>query len=158
MNTRAELQMIYSHICNILNSRPLSGQGENQLVLNCNQLTKPFLSNEDQEVMVSKFMEEVFYDDDKHELFKKIFGNNNQMAATANQVLKREFLSNSKLFSNKAAGLKPIAGDIVAVLKEEPRLGLIVEVISPHRVTVCHRHRGSNIELTYHPKILDLFF
>ena len=73
-------------------------------------------------MMVSKFMEEVFYDDDRHELFKKIFGNNNQMAATANQVLKREFLSNSKLFSNKAAGLKPIAGDIVAMLKEDDQI------------------------------------
>ena len=74
LNTRAELQMIYSHVCNILNSRPLSGQGEHQLVLNSNQLTKPFLSNEDQEVMISMFMEEVFNDDDKHELSKKSFG------------------------------------------------------------------------------------
>ena len=90
---------------------------------------------------MSKFMEEVFHDDDKHELFKKIFGNNNQMAATASQVLKREFLSNSKLFTNKAAGLKPIAGDVVAVLKEEPRLGLIVEVVIDHRVVVRHKHR-----------------
>ena len=108
--------------------------------------------------MVSKFMEEVFNDDDKHELFKKIFGNNNQMAATASQVLKREFLSNSKLFTNKAAGLKPIVGEVVAVLKEEPRLGLIVEVVSDHRVIVRYKQRGSNIELTYHPKILALVF
>ena len=47
LNTCAELQMIFSHVTNILNSRPLSGQGEGQLVLNANQLTKPYLSNED---------------------------------------------------------------------------------------------------------------
>ena len=46
----------------------------------------------------------------------------------------------------------------MAVLKEEPRLGLIVEVVSDHRVTVRHKHRGSNIELNYHPKILALVF
>ena len=80
--------MIFSHVSNILNSCPLSGQGEDQLVLNANQLTKPYLSNEDQEIMVSKFLEEVFNDEDKHLLFKKIFGNNHQMAATASQVLK----------------------------------------------------------------------
>ena len=150
--------MIFSHVTNILISRPLSGQGEDQLVLNANQLTKPYLSNEDQEIMVSKFLKEVFNEDDKHELFKKIFGNNHQMAATASQVLKREFLSNSKLFTNKPAGLKPVVGDVVAILKEDPRLGLIVDVLSDHRVIVRHKHRGSNVELTYHSKILALVF
>ena len=80
------------------------------------------------------------------------------MAATASQVLKREFLSNSKLFSNKPAGLKPVVGDVVAILKEEPRLGLIVEVLSAHRAVVRHKHRGSNVEQTYHSKILALVF
>ena len=80
------------------------------------------------------------------------------MAATASQVLKREFLSNSKLFTNKYAGLKPVVGDVVAILKEDPRLGLIVDVLSEHRVIVRHKHRGSNVELTYHSKILALVF
>ena len=115
LNTRAELNMIFSHVSNILNSRPLSSQSDGQLVLNANQLVKPYLSNEDQEIMVSKFLEELFNDEDKHLLLKKIFQNNHQMAATASQVLKREFLSNSKLFSNKPAGLKPVVGDVVAV-------------------------------------------
>ena len=150
--------MIFSHVSNILNSRPLSSQSDDQLVLNANQLVKPYLSNEDQEIMVSKFLEEIFNDEDKHLLLKKIFENNHQMAATASQVLKREFLSNSKLFSNKPAGLKPVVGDVVAVLKEEPRLGLIVEVVSAHRVVVRHKHRGSNVEQTYHSKILALVF
>ena len=114
-------------------------------MLNANQLTKPYLSNEDQEIMVSKFLKEVFNEEDKHELFKNFFGNNHQMAATASQVLKREFLSNSKLFTNKPEGLKPMEGDVVAILKEEPRLGLIVDVLSNHRVTVRHKHRGSNV-------------
>ena len=79
------------------------------------------------------------------------------MAATASQI-KEEFLSNQKLFSNKLTGLQPLVGDIVVVLKEEPRLGLITEVTSPHRVKVQHRHRGTNTEVTYHPKILALIF
>ena len=80
------------------------------------------------------------------------------MAVTASQVLKREFLSNSKLFSNKPAGLKPVVADVVAVLKEEPRLGLIVQILSAHRVIVRHKHRGANVEQTYHSKILALVF
>ena len=117
LNTRAELNMIFSHVANILNSRPLSTQSDDQLVFNANQLVKPYLSNEDQEIMVSKFLEELFNDEDRHLLLKKIFQNNQEMAVTASQVLKREFLSNSKLFSNKPAGLRPMIGDVIAVLK-----------------------------------------
>ena len=46
----------------------------------------------------------------------------------------------------------------MAILKEEPRLGLIVDVLSDHRVTVRHKHRGSNVELIYHSQILTLVF
>ena len=80
------------------------------------------------------------------------------MAVTASQVLKREFLTNSKLFSNKPAGLRPMVGDVIAVLKEEPKLGLIVEILSAHRVVVRHKHRGANVDQTYHCKILALLF
>ena len=48
LNTRAELNMIFSHVANILNSRHLSSQTDDQLVLNANQLVKPYLSNADQ--------------------------------------------------------------------------------------------------------------
>ena len=136
LNTRAELHMIFSHVCNILNSRPLSSQDDSTLVLNANQLVKPYLSNADQEVMVSKFLDEMFNDQDRHLLLTKIFQNNQEMAVTASQVLKREFLNNAKLLSNKPVGLKPQIGDIIAVLKAEPRLGLIVEILSTHRVVV----------------------
>ena len=106
--------------------------------------------------MVSKFMEVVFTDGDQNTLFNKIIANNKQMAATASYILKEDFLnSNQKLFSNKPNGLQPLAGDIVAVCKDEPRLGLITAVTSPHRVVVRHRHRGTNTEVTYHPKILS---
>ena len=64
------------------------------------------------------------------------------MAATASQVLKREFFSNSKLFTIKPAGLKTVVGNVVAILKEDPRLGLIVDVLSDHRAIVRHKHRG----------------
>ena len=158
LNTRAELNMIFSHVANILNSRPLSSQTDDQLVLNANQLVKPYLSNEDQEIMVSKFLDELFNDEDRHLLLKKIFQNNQEMAVTASQVLKREFLTNSKLFSNKPAGLRPMVGDVIAVCKEQPKLGLIVEILSAHRVVVRHKHRGANVEQTYHCKILALLF
>ena len=158
LNTRAELHMIFSHVCNILNTRPLSSQDDSTLVLNANQLVKPYLSNADQEVLISKFLDEMFNDQDRHLLLTKIFQNNQEMAVTASQVLKREFLNNAKLFSNKPVGLKPQIGDIIAVLKAEPRLGLIVEILSTHRVVVRHKHRGANVDQTYHCKILALLF
>ena len=80
------------------------------------------------------------------------------MAVTASQVLKREFLANAKLFTNKPIGLRPLVGDVIVVLKDQPKLGLIVEVLSTHRVVVRHKHRGANIDHTYHCKILALLF
>ena len=52
------------------------------------------------------------------------------MAVTASQVLKREFLANAKLFTDKPSRLRPLVGDVVVVLKNQPNLGLIVEVLS----------------------------
>ena len=158
LNTRAELHMIFSHICNILNSRPLSTQDDSALVLNANQLVKPYLSNTDQEILISKFLNKMFDDNDRHLLLTKIFSNNNEMAVTASQILKREFLNNAKLFSNKPVGLKPQVGDIIAVLKTEPRIGLILQVLSEHRVVVRLKQRGTNVDQTYHIKILALIF
>ena len=100
----------------------------------------------------------MFEDSDKHELFTKIFKNNTEMALSASQILKREFISNSKLFSNKAQGLKPQVGDVVAILKSEPRVGLILEVLRQHRIVIRLRSRGANVEETYHIKILGLIF
>ena len=116
------------------------------------------MSNVDQEVLMAKFLNEMFDDSDKHLLFTKIFKNNTEMALSASQILKREFISNSKLFSNKAQGLKPQVGDVVAILKSEPRVGLILEVLSQHRVVIRLRSRGANVEETYHIKILGLIF
>ena len=56
VNTRAELHCIFSHVANILNSRPLSSQTDDALALNANQLVKPYISNADQEILVSKFL------------------------------------------------------------------------------------------------------
>ena len=79
------------------------------------------------------------------------------MAREASHVLRKEFLnSNVKLFTNKKQGLKPQLGDLVLILKEEPRLGLIVKISSPHRVVVKHRHHGTNKEIEYHSRILSL--
>ena len=150
--------MIFSHICNILNSRPLTTQDNSALVLNSNQLVKPYLSIADQEILMAKFLNEMFDDSDRHLLFTKIFSNNMEMAVSASQILKREFITNSKLFSNKAAGLKPKVGDIVAILKSEPRIGLILEVLSEHRVVIRLKQRGTNVEETYHVKIIALIF
>ena len=61
-------------------------------------------------------------------------------------------------FENKPIGLRPLVGDVIAVLKDQPKLGLIVEVLSTHRVVVRHKHRGANVDQTYHCKILALLF
>ena len=54
--------------------------------------------------------------------------------------------------------MKPQVGDIIAVLKSEPRIGLILEVLSEHRVVVRLKQRGTNVDQTYHIKILALIF
>ena len=109
LKTRAEISMIYSHIANILNSRPLvAGQSDRELVVNSNQLCKPFLSNADQELILSKFLQEIFTEDEQSGLISKIFSNNSLMAKGACYPLRQEFLnSNSKLFTNKSEGLRP---------------------------------------------------
>merc|ERR1711895_380155 len=156
LNTRAELNCIFSHICNVLNSRPLSTQHDSTLVLNSNMLVKPFISNVDQELLMGKFLDEIFNEQDKKELFSKIFKNNSEMAQSASILLKREFLSTSKMFTDKDHGLEPLAGDVVVICKEKPRIGLIIEVISKHRVRIRLKSRGKNVEDTYHVKSLGL--
>ena len=80
------------------------------------------------------------------------------MASTANQVLKQEFiLSNQMLFSSTHDGLQPCIGDIVAILKAEPIIGLVTEVISRHRIKVKHQHRAKQDQHIYHPKINSYF-
>ena len=59
-NTRAEYNCIFSHICNILNSRPISNNPQDMLTLNANQIVKPFISATDQELLVSKYLEEIW--------------------------------------------------------------------------------------------------
>ena len=125
VNTRAELHCIFSHVANILNSRPLSSNSEDTLALNSNQLVKPYISSADQEILVSKYLEEIFNDSDRHLLLLKIFQNNQSMARTASEVLKREFVENAKLFSDKPGAIKPLVGDVVLVCKETPSLGLV---------------------------------
>ena len=103
-------------------------------------------------------MEEIFNDSDRHTLLLKIFQNNESMARTASEVLKREFVENAKLFSDKPGAIKPLVGDVVLVCKETPSLGLVTEILSPRRVVVRHKHRGSNADHEYHSKILALIF
>ena len=157
-NTRAEYHCIFSHICNILNSRPISNNSQDMLTLNANQIVKPFISAADQELLVQKYLEEIFYDSDRHTILLKVFQNNESMARTATEILKREFLENAKLFTDKKDSLKPLVGDLVLICKETPGLGLITKILSPRRVMVRHKHRGSNIEDEYHSKILALIF
>ena len=103
-------------------------------------------------------MEESFNDSDRHILLLKIFQNNQSMARTASEVLKREFVENAKLFSDKPGAIKPLVGDVVLVCKETPSLGLVTEILSPRRVVVRHKNRGSNTDHQYHCKILALLF
>ena len=158
LNTRSELSCIFSHICNVLNSRPLTLQDDKKLDLNANLLCKPFLSGHDQELLMSRFLEEVFNEQDQKELFSKIFKGNNDMAQSAHIMLKREFLNTRKMFTDKKNGPEPLKGDVVIICKDDPRLGLITEVISKHRVKVKFKNRGKNKEDIYHPKTLGLIF
>ena len=59
---------------------------------------------------------------------------------------------------DKKTGLEPLKGDIVIIAKDDPRLGLIIDVISKHRVMVRFKNRGINKEDIYHPKTLGLIF
>ena len=43
-------------------------------------------------------------------------------------------------------------------MKSEPRIGLILEVLSEHRVVIRLKQRGTNVDETYHIKILALIF
>ena len=128
------------------------------LTLNANQIVKPFISATDQELFVSKYLEEIFHDSDRHTLLLKVFQNNESMARTATEILKREFLQNAKLFTDKKDSLKPAVGDLVLICKEAPVLGLITQILSPRRVMVRHKHRGTNVEDEYHAKVLALVF
>ena len=80
------------------------------------------------------------------------------MAQSAHILLKREFLNTRKMFTDKKNGLEPLKGDIVIICKDDPRLGLITEVISQHRVKVKFKNRGKNKEAIYHLKTLGLIF
>ena len=80
------------------------------------------------------------------------------MAVTVSQNLKPKFLQNAKLFSDKPDGLSPLVGDVVLVLKDQPNLGLIREVLSPRRVVIRDKNRGANTDHRYHCKILALLF
>ena len=114
------------------------------LALNSNQLVKPYISSADQEILVSKYLEEIFNDSDRHTLLL-----NESRARTASEVLKREFVENAKLFSDKPGSIKPLVGDVVLVCKETPSLGLVTEILSPRRVVVRHKHCGSNADHEY---------
>ena len=107
---------------------------------------------------MGRFLEEVFNEQVQKELFSKILKNNKYMAQSAHILLKREFLSTRKMFTDKKNGLEPLKGDVVIICKEEPRIGLITEVISKHRVRVRFKSRGKNKEDTYHLKTLGLIF
>ena len=131
---------------------------ENKLVLNANQLCKPFLSSHDQELLMGKFLEEVYNQEDEKELFKKIFKGNNDMAQEAMLMLKREFLNTKRMFSDRTQGIKPLKGDLVVILKQDPRLALIVDVLSDHRVICKYKNKGQFIEGTFHIKCLGLIY
>ena len=70
VNTCAELHCIFSHVANILNSRPLSSRTDDTLALNANKFVKPYISNAGQEILVSNFLDEVFNDSDMDHLLQ----------------------------------------------------------------------------------------
>merc|ERR1711888_118373 len=73
-------------------------------------------------------------------------------------MLKREFLNTKLMFSDKTQGIKPLKGDLVVILKEDPRLALITDIISDHRVKLKYKNRGQFIEGIFHLRCLGLIY
>ena len=107
---------------------------------------------------MGRFLEEVYNEQDKKELFTKNFKGNNEMAQSALLMLKREFINTKKMFTDKKNGIKPLKGDLVIICKDDPRLGLITEVISDHRVKVKYKNRGIFKEAVFHLRCIGLIF
>ena len=80
------------------------------------------------------------------------------MAQEAMLMLKREFLNTKRMFSDRTQGIKPLKGDLVVILKQDPRLALIVDVLSDHRVICKYKNKGQFIEGTFHLKCLGLIY
>ena len=80
------------------------------------------------------------------------------MAQSALLMLKSEFINTRKKFTDKKNGIEPLKGDVVIICKDDPRLGLITEVISDHRVKVKFKNRGIFKEAVYHLKCIGLIF
>ena len=80
------------------------------------------------------------------------------MAQSALLMLKRGFMNTRKMFTDKKNGIEPLKGDVVIICKDDPRLGLITEVISDHRVKVKFKNRGIFKEAVYHLKCIGLIF
>ena len=107
---------------------------------------------------MGRFLEEVYNEQDKKELFKKIFKGNNEMAQSALLMLKREFINTKKMFTDKKNGIKPLKGDLVIICKDDPRLALITDVVSDHRVKVKYKNREPFIEGVLYLRCLGLHF
>ena len=80
------------------------------------------------------------------------------MAQSALLMLKREFKNTKKMFTDKKNGIKPLKGDLVIICKDDPRLALITEAISDHRVKVKYKNRGLFKEGVFHLKCLGLIY
>ena len=80
------------------------------------------------------------------------------MAQAALLMLKREFLNTKRMFSDKKHGIKPLKGDLVIICKDDPRLALITDVISDHRVKLKYKNRGLFIEGIFHLRCLGLIY
>ena len=116
---------------------------ENRKILN--QLVKS-----DPEILVCNCLDEISI---KHTLLvTKIFHSYQAMAVS--QALKTNFLKNEKFITDKPDGIKPLVNDVVLVCKEQPSMGLVMEILSTRRVVV--QHKSPILALIFKPEMPHL--
>ena len=66
------------------------------------------------------------------------------------QALKTNFFKNEKFITDKPDGIKPLVDEVVLVCKQQPSLGLVMEILSPRRVVV--QHKSPILALIFRPE------
>ena len=117
-------------IVQFLNIRPIPSQksGTIGVILNPNRLLKPYLTERDYFTLFENLTNGIFPDD---KIFTTILEDNKKLATILSTELKKVLTNDGRLLfkpKEKEPHLKPEVDDIVIIVKEIPKLGLITEV------------------------------
>ena len=117
-------------IVQFLNIRPIPSQksGTIGVILNPNRLLKPYLQERDYFTLFENLTKGIFPDD---KIFTTILEDNKKLATILSTELKKVLTNDGRLLfkpKEKEPHLKPEVDDIVIIVKEIPKLGLITEV------------------------------